>query len=173
MTRLSIVIPTIHRPTLPRAIDSVLQQDSPAELIVVGDTEGSGAGLTRNRGVQLVRTPWVGFLDDDDRLAYTYVSTMKAHFHEADLVLCRIRMNHTDPSIPTVPPAEVTNPMALRRGEAGMSFCVRTELALEYPFVSERDFGSGEDFEFIRRIRDAGHKILILPDALYLVRPPE
>ena len=87
----SVVIPTIGRPELQRAIDSVRRQDyaGPIELIVVADLAqgtltpgqlsgvdkllhtggGRRGGAARNLGVQHASMPFVAFLDDDDEFA--------------------------------------------------------------------------------------------------------
>jgi len=85
----SAVIPTIGRPELLRAVDSVLEQSVPVDVVVVLDrpdreddvrallggrpyrlvlTRGAtGGGNARNLGVASTETDWVAFLDDDDR----------------------------------------------------------------------------------------------------------
>lgn len=88
--RVGVVIPTFGRPGLVlRAVKSVLAQTySDLELVVVVDGQDDetvailsgivdarlrvdvqskrGACAARNRGVSLLTTPWVAFLDDDD-----------------------------------------------------------------------------------------------------------
>lgn len=81
----SVVIPTIGRPTLTRAVRSALDQTSPvAEVIVVADTDrpvalpsddrivmvrcspGSGPARCRQRGIEAARGSVIALLDDDD-----------------------------------------------------------------------------------------------------------
>lgn len=67
----SVCIPTIPPRAwhLRRAVASVLAQTSlPAEVVVVPDRHRAGAGVTRNRCVELATQEWVAFLDDDDEL---------------------------------------------------------------------------------------------------------
>jgi glycosyltransferase involved in cell wall biosynthesis len=84
----TVVIPTIGRPSLRRALDSAVAQDTPTEIVVVLDDpseesavravlEGSGAQLVvtsgrvggaaaRNIGADAGSAPYIAFLDDDD-----------------------------------------------------------------------------------------------------------
>jgi hypothetical protein len=87
----STIIPTIARPTLERAVDSVLRQESPggaAEVIVVNDsghplppadwqrstrvrvvhTDRRERGVARNTGAAMANGRYLHFLDDDDWL---------------------------------------------------------------------------------------------------------
>jgi hypothetical protein len=63
----SIVIPTIGRPSLRVLLDRLRPQllDAPVELLVVPDDGRRGPAATRNRGWQAARYDWVAFLDDD------------------------------------------------------------------------------------------------------------
>ena len=88
-TSISVVIPTLNRcTTLPRALDSVLQQTQlPDEIIVVdnGSEDGTismlktnyptvviisatkrGVSAARNRGIAIAKGTWIALLDSDD-----------------------------------------------------------------------------------------------------------
>jgi glycosyltransferase involved in cell wall biosynthesis len=68
---ISVVIPTIagREALLDRAQASALAQTlTPAKTIVWLDSAREGAGVTRNRALEMVDTEFVAFLDDDDVL---------------------------------------------------------------------------------------------------------
>lgn len=87
-TEITAVIPTIGRPSLRRAVSSVLRQtQATAPLVVLDDPDAlgvvrrrldglgyglvltagrQGAAAARNLGARVAETPYVAFLDDDD-----------------------------------------------------------------------------------------------------------
>lgn len=88
----TVVIPVRNRPIdLPRAVASVLEQNVPAEIIIIDDAstdqtpavavglaandtrihviafrENKGGGHARNAGIDQASAPWLAFLDSDD-----------------------------------------------------------------------------------------------------------
>jgi hypothetical protein len=75
----TVVIPTIppRADSLTRAVSSVTSQTRPAAALAVAvDTAGVGAPATRQRALEMVRTPWVAFLDDDDYLLPEHLQTL-------------------------------------------------------------------------------------------------
>src|SRR3954454_5366367 len=83
----SVIVPTVLRPELARALVSVRELGISAEIILVVDKNdasatqvevvgmadrviytggGRGAGHARNLGLSAASAPWVAFLDDDD-----------------------------------------------------------------------------------------------------------
>ena len=97
---ISIVIPTLNRiGTLPRALDSVLNQTyQPSEIIVVdnGSSDGTinlleehypsikllsekklGVSAARNRGIRYSKFPWIALLDSDDAWEKTKLEKQK------------------------------------------------------------------------------------------------
>lgn len=88
---ITVVIPTIppRRDMLLRAITSVYAQTlQPNYLVVELDTEGIGAGPTRNRALNSVTSEWVAFLDDDDEFLPHHLEQLLnvAVKEEADIV---------------------------------------------------------------------------------------
>ena len=115
---LSIILPVYNRePTLSEAIDSVLIQSSPHwELIIVDDcsSDGSlqlaneysqkddrikvlsnsvnmGPSVARNKGIDIAKGDYIGFLDSDDTLHQDFVKKMMevATLYHADVVWCQ------------------------------------------------------------------------------------
>jgi cellulose synthase/poly-beta-1,6-N-acetylglucosamine synthase-like glycosyltransferase len=66
---ISIVVPTVGRPSLGPLLDALSAQRERAsvevEVITVRDREGAGPAAARNLGWRAARHPWVVFLDDD------------------------------------------------------------------------------------------------------------
>lgn len=71
----SIITPVApyHADLLPRATASVEAQTVKCTHIVIHDDDGHGAGWARNRGLELAETPFVVFLDADDRIEPNFV----------------------------------------------------------------------------------------------------
>jgi glycosyltransferase involved in cell wall biosynthesis len=92
MGRISVVIPTLDRPTLKRAVRSAEGAD---EVIVVGDRVKPSAGQVRikarpraehrvpraaelrNRGMSVATGDWIAFMDDDDVFAPGAIDTIR------------------------------------------------------------------------------------------------
>lgn len=178
----TLVIPTLGRDTLWRALHSLEEQtDERWDAVVVCDGwapedsaeterlhwhEGvfGAAGLARNAGVRVARGDWVGFLDDDDELTPTYVEHL--HQHIEDHPRCEVvifRMEHPDFGI--LPRLNGH----LRLGSVGISFALRRELAQAYEFMAE-DLRHPEDWDLISRLMHDGRKIFLSPSVDYLVR---
>lgn len=115
---LSVVVPTVGRPTLMAAVQSALSQegcrvevivscDGPAELVdpsvisldkrvrLVTSCGGRGPNSTRARGVEVAAGQFVAFLDDDDRWlagkARSQLQVARAALHDGAahvIVLC-------------------------------------------------------------------------------------
>ena len=74
MPDLTVVIPyaSYHRDIVQRAVDSVLAQTLPCNVLTIEDTAGHGAGWSRNQGLRQVNTEYVAFLDADDTIEPTF-----------------------------------------------------------------------------------------------------
>jgi glycosyltransferase involved in cell wall biosynthesis len=93
-----IIMPTLGRDSLPRAIESIIQQrHKDWNLYIIGDgfvptinfpalenkiyligTERSGdfGASQRNQGIYLASNPWIAYLDDDDVFYPDHLSTI-------------------------------------------------------------------------------------------------
>ena len=105
--------------------------------------------------IQACKTSWVGFCDDDDYLDPHYHEWLKKYRHY-DMVIFNMQRpeglilpNHTDLD-------------KLAYNWVGISFAMRTKVALKFPF---RDM-IGEDFDLIQRVRRE-HRVVIDPRVAY------
>lgn len=72
--KVSVIIPTINRPELERAVASVKAQTfTDYELIIEEDPTRTGSSATRNRGYQKSKGKYVVFLDDDNEFLPDYL----------------------------------------------------------------------------------------------------
>ena len=132
------------------------------KLGLIKDLTHGAAGFVRNIAMNLVTTPWIGFLDDDDFLLPTYTSSLLEEIRitpSADVVL--FRMVDKDQIIP---PKYINN---IVRDYVGISFCYKTAL-----FREGFQFGQSEkeDFDLLNSIKNARKKIVLSPFITYLVR---
>ncbi len=87
---IAVCVPSIppRRDVLARCVAGIRAQTRPAnQVIVVTDTDGEGAGATRNRAWRQASTEWVAFVDDDDELLPDHLERCAEPFTEgADVV---------------------------------------------------------------------------------------
>jgi glycosyltransferase involved in cell wall biosynthesis len=183
-TLITFIIPTIGRPTLQRTLDSIRASSNPSwEAIVMFDgvdpTLESGderirvyrmdkvgvrnfAARVRNHAIAKARTPWVGFVDDDDTITPTYVSDFVDHLAcNPDVIIFRMRDRGR-----VLPPPDATRFVI---NKVGISFCLKTKLFREQGvwFLP----GPAEDFHLLHRLRLLGKDIFLSPHINYHVRP--
>jgi len=189
----TFIVPTIGRPELKRAIDSLsAQRDDDWEAVVVFDqnktvaldslhderywtltTSKGSAGETRNVGLDWHRSnggsEWVAFLDDDDVLTPHYVEHLREHADDypwADVIVFRMDTPH----LGIVPPTTGQ----IMHGTVGISFALKAEIANGYRFVAERRESLkdllNEDWDLISRLVKDGKQIFISPHIDYIVR---
>jgi glycosyltransferase involved in cell wall biosynthesis len=87
---ISIVIPTIGRPSLEALLERLRPQldfaPVPVELIVVHDDRGAGPAATRNEGWRKASYDWVVFLDDDVLPAPDWLTALLADLDQPPAV---------------------------------------------------------------------------------------
>jgi glycosyltransferase involved in cell wall biosynthesis len=154
----TFVMPSINRPTVQRAIDSV--ERTGAFILWREDKNNLGPGELRNRLIKRVKTPWVSFIDDDDTVIEDYVQRLAEEIEknpEADLIHFKTYFpwGQVLPQWPTV-----------GWGNIGISFSVKTQVAKNFPFKDE----PYEDYEFVHRLERMGHNIVFSPYLTYRAR---
>ena len=181
--KITFIIPSINRPSLPRTIDSLIQQKNPNwKAIIIFDGVKSNiniadnrfsiinidkigkrnnAGEVRNIAIKEVDTEWCGFVDDDDVLLNNYVELFYEYItNESYLDVILFRMKRSDSIIPK------NNNNNLIINNVGISFCTKTDILKKYKFIP----GNGEDFCLIDRLNKKKYKIMISDKITYLVR---
>lgn len=80
MTLLSIITPVApyHAHLIERATAQIHSQSLECLHIVITDTDRRGAGWARNRGVEQATTPFIAFLDADDKIESNFAEQMIA-----------------------------------------------------------------------------------------------
>lgn len=186
--KIAIIIPTVNRDTLRRAVDSVLAQTCDNyHIIIVGDgvmpyVEPSlkitvmeapwtgEPGFTRNEGVKCASGfEWIGFLDDDDILNQEYVEHWAIRKeNDIDILIYKmINRNHVNHTTFIVP-----NNKRWEYGQVGVNFAIRKPKfdAVE-GFKSMKELGSNEDWDFLDRVNQTGLRKEYLDYVGYVVRP--
>ena len=113
---ITFIIPTVGRPTLKKAVESIENQtndnwkaivvfdgieptisiSNPKISVIKTEKAGvgqNGAGNVRNYGMKFVDSEWIGFLDDDDTIAPDYVETFNnelTSFPFVDVIIFRM-----------------------------------------------------------------------------------
>lgn len=150
------------RPSLDKAVKSVENQTIRTEIIIIGDVPRIGPGLTRNIAVQEVKTSWVGFLDDDDYIDEHYHEWLQKEKDGYDMVI--FRMKNSPLKEEAIPKS--TNIDDLEYNQVGISFAMRTKVAILFPFSAKVP---GEDYDLIMRVKQAGYKIKISDKVAYYI----
>jgi hypothetical protein len=174
---LTVVIPTIGRLSLQRAIDSVFAQTVPCDLVVEHDPDRTGCGPTLNRAIQRVQTVWMTGCGDDDALLPTLAERLAEQDQDLAMVIFQMRfVNGRPPSSAkgtNILPL-VTEVDELECGNVGSTFAIKTEVAREIGYMTIPCAGSGkaEDWEMIAAVRDRGLPIKIVPEVMFLAGMP-
>jgi glycosyltransferase involved in cell wall biosynthesis len=164
----TVIIPHIPvRPNkLARAVKSAAVQIQRAKNIIVAtDVDREGSAKTRNRALELVRTTWVAFLDDDDYFYPEHLDVLLKHAEatKADVVYpgCHV-IDHVSRPIPVKEEwgrfARPFDADLLRRmSYIPVTSLVRTELAVQAGFGPPKDVNTPyDDWGFYLRLLDLG-----------------
>ena len=162
-----------------RALRSVVLQSMPvAAMSIANDSDGHGAGPTRDRALAAVSTKWVAFLDSDDEWDVEHVAKLVAHATGtgADVVYpaCRVVHSTLGEISPTDPhfeewgrPGRPFDPDLLRqKSYLPVTSLVRTELAQKSSFTPP-DGSHYDDWGFYLGLLDLGAKFAHLADVTW------
>ena len=181
---ITFIIPSIARLTLLRTIESLKNQTDPnwRSIITYDGVDGPDfdderitiikspkiglegpkngqSGLVRNIGIKQSKTPWIGFLDDDDTIHPDYVNKLKNSYEDKDFVVWRMKYENGL----ILPPI---NEHTLNFTKVGISFCYRQTLG-QILFDKNRD---GEDFDFLMKLKNLTNKWTVTEEVYYNVR---
>lgn len=165
--RITFIIATTGRRSIDRAIRSISDQDPFRyfPILMLSDTEpangnelGRTSGLTRNKALDLIKSGWVSFLDDDDELAPGSLHKLYDYMNEYDMI---------------VPRALYENGQILWSEPKMLGGNVGIWIFYNKTKFPDNRFPQGvyEDFRFVQSIEFAKAKILFLDEITYLVRP--
>jgi glycosyltransferase involved in cell wall biosynthesis len=175
----TVCIPTIpqRKAKLRRAVMSALSQTYPVSAISIAvDVAGEGSARTRNRALDAVQTEWVLFLDDDDQLLPSAVSTLSRaqEDSQADVVYGLPRILNADGVIQRrffeAGGPEVFDPDLLRqKSYIPVVSLVRTVLAKSARFSFAQDTnGSYDDWGFYLSLLDIDAKFFHVHQETFL-----
>lgn len=179
----TVVIPTIpgRSYSLSRAVESAATQTRPADaVIVLNDHQRNGAHWARNTALDMVRTQWIAWLDDDDVLLPNHLAVCMsaAVAHGADLVYPGMIAEGGRDPLATPVNGHLRDPFGVPFGPEQehhlrmvgnfipITNLVRTELVREvggFPKARSEEFAQEEDYGLLLRLLDAGAKFAHAP----------
>ncbi len=150
---------------IPKNITDIVKDDNRFSVIRIDKVGCLNHGArVRNEGLKLVKTSWVGFVDDDDALSPYYVEHMNNYLSNDITIKCIIfRMMYSDNGV--IPKIDSHT---FYEGNVGISFCFNSELLKKGFYFTP---SSCEDYVLLNRIRSSGYKMIISSKIGYLVRP--
>lgn len=179
----TFIVPTVGRPTLVRALDSLSRQTDPDwSALVVADGVGefflprvddriffvnlrcrlgdrNFGGSARNHGMAHAPGEWISFVDDDDRVDVDYVAWLKGESSGMDMVVFRMQYQNG---------AVLPEGNDVGCGQVGISFSLRRD------FQRERNLwfpnSAVEDWSMVQASIGAGARWKISSRVAYYVR---
>jgi len=163
---LSILVPSVHTryATFARDIQEALfsqydhltraEQDA-VEILVLTDTKSINLGVKRNMMLDMAQGKYVAFVDDDDRIAHSYLlALLEATQHDADVITFDVLV-----SLDGAKPKPCYYSPRFRKDYNYLGYyhrlpnhlmAVKREHAVKARFP---ELGRGEDSEYARRLK--------------------
>lgn len=185
---ITVIIPSKGRGTLKRALTSLVYQTNPNWVcyVILDGVEIkdsifddriiyysspkvgngiNGAGLVRNKGIELSQTNWICFLDDDDTFTPDYINNLYEEITKnPDMDICIFRMSYSPDNNLILPPF---GDEGIRVGQIGISFAVNKK------FIDDKNIrftnSKIEDFFFLEKCELNQAKIIYSNHICYLV----
>lgn len=120
------------------------------------------AGSVRNIGMNYVDTPWIGFLDDDDKLTPDYCKCLLYEIYNtptAEVISFKMYDNNN-----IIPPIDYSS---ITPGFIGISFSFKSDLFKKGFKFKQSDI---EDYTLLKDFESANIKIVLSPFICYIVR---
>lgn len=185
---ITVIIPSKGRSSLNRAINSLIHQTNPFwncyvildgidvsnklddhrvlyyEIPKLGNNN-NGAGLVRNKGIEISSSKWIAFLDDDDTFSPNYIEDLYNIIEiNPDIDVCIFKMTYSPDNEKVLPPEGCSE---LLLGQVGISFALKKNFIDKYNLKFNNS--NVEDFEFLIKCRDFGAKIYFSEKINYFV----
>jgi glycosyltransferase involved in cell wall biosynthesis len=183
--QVTFVIPSIGRPSIDAALQTLLAQTNPnwralviydgaddknptikdPRIEIIHKPKMGSAGATRNAAVPYIQTKWVAFLDDDDGVSPDYVDKLLKTANEMpsmDILAFHVKGVSSDIINPSG-----HNGTVLKIGDMGISFATQKTVfdkVLFKPIL-------GEDITFLYDAKKAGKTIVLSEYLTYAIRP--
>lgn len=185
---ITVIIPSKGRSTLSRALTSLIYQTNPnwtcyvifdgveikdyvndSRIIYYSSPKSgngiNGAGLVRNKGIELSQTDWICFLDDDDSFSPDYINNLYQEIsNNPHMDVCIFRMSYSPDNDTILPPF---GEEGIRVGQIGISFAVNKKFIDQHEirFVNSKI----EDYFFLEKCEKSGANIHYSDHICYLV----
>lgn len=131
-----------------------------SRIAVVSLPPTGHAGLVRNAGMGSVYTPWIAFVDDDDRLHPDYLLTLQREIRQTPYTTAVVfRMVTEDGQrIPSEGCAMI------RRGDVGISFAIHSSVSVRFTGAET------EDYLFLYEMDRQRYPMVLSSEVMYAVR---
>lgn len=169
----TFVVPTLNRPSLGYAVESILNQKRQNwDLIICGDgvtppsfndpriktisIPKANATKAREAALRFVRTPWCVLVDDDDWVTPDYLNHFERFVDTSDVIISQM-MNYG---------VAIPDGHFIQHERVGISFAVRTAVWRQNPMLDPPT----EDYYFLSDLENKKYKIAYTDYCGYYVR---